>query len=394
MYTLFSADDHILEHATVWSSRLPARYQEAGLHVITDDEGKEFWVHEGRLGQSVNGTIGDGAPAGVGEEIRHKKSANEPRREPYPYTFADMIPACYEPKARAEELLSNGVVASVCFPSVPRFGGTLFVDFKDKTLADLSVRAYNDFVLDEWCPGGPEGMFVPMTICQLWDQEKAVAEVQRCIDRGARAISMPENVTHFGLPSYWDMAWDPLWALLSETQIPMCLHIGTAGNYDSYRPSPEAPDSVLIACAGVSMSANALMNLILSPIYTRHPNLKVVFSESGVGWLPYALGRADLVWERYQSPEFPKAKPSEIWRENMWVCQVEEHIGLRFLDLIGSDRVLWELDFPHPDTVYPFSQEHTAEVFEAAGVSEDDAERITHLNAESLFQWTPVKLDH
>ena len=74
-------------------------------------------------------------------------------------------------RERSVDLFANGVVASVCFPSVPRFGGTLFLDFKDKSLADLCVKAYNDFVIDEWCEGGPPGMYVPMTICQLWDVE-------------------------------------------------------------------------------------------------------------------------------------------------------------------------------------------------------------------------------
>ena len=72
-----------------------------------------------------------------------------------------MRTACYDPAERARDMLADGILASVLFPTLPRFAGTLFLTFDDKDLADVCVRAYNDFVLDEWCPGGPPGLFVP-----------------------------------------------------------------------------------------------------------------------------------------------------------------------------------------------------------------------------------------
>ena len=73
----------------------------------------------------------------------------------------------------------------------------------------MCVKAYNDFVLDEWCPAGPPGLFVPTIISQLWDPELAAAEIHRCADLGARALSFPENGVPVGLPSYWDPSWNP-----------------------------------------------------------------------------------------------------------------------------------------------------------------------------------------
>ena len=51
-YDLVSVDDHIIEPPTVWVDRLPARYQEAGPHVVEDDD-REYWVYEGRRGQTM-----------------------------------------------------------------------------------------------------------------------------------------------------------------------------------------------------------------------------------------------------------------------------------------------------------------------------------------------------
>ena len=106
-------------------------------------------------------------------------------------------------------MLADGIYASVLFPTLPLFSGTLFLSFADKELADLCVKAYNDFVLDEWCPAGPPGLFVPTIIAQLWDPELAAAETRRNADKGAKALSFPENTVPLGLPSYWTDHWDP-----------------------------------------------------------------------------------------------------------------------------------------------------------------------------------------
>ena len=60
----------------------------------------------------------------------------------------------------------------------------LFTTFEDKALALLSVRAWNDFVLDEWCAAAPE-LFVPMIIVPLWDPALAATEIERCVAKGA-----------------------------------------------------------------------------------------------------------------------------------------------------------------------------------------------------------------
>src|SRR3954463_4866859 len=173
MYKIFSVDDHIVEPADVWTSRIGAKFRGRAPHVI-EEEGREFWVYEDQR----NMTMGLNAVAG-----RPRDQWNmEPAR------FSDMIPGCYDPKSRAKELLSQGVLASVNFPTLPRFGGLLFNSFKDKELADACVRAWNDFVLDEGCPGGPEGLFVPMVICQVWDPKLAAAEITRCLAKGAKSL--------------------------------------------------------------------------------------------------------------------------------------------------------------------------------------------------------------
>src|ERR1700722_4741523 len=189
---LFSVDDHIVEPADVWSKRVPAKFRDTAPHVVVEGD-REYWVYEDRRGE----TMGLNAVVGKPQEMW----SMEPTR------FSDMRTGCYDPTERARDLVSEGVTSSVSFPTLPRFGGALFIDFKDKELAYLCVRAWNDFLFEEWCAAAPQ-VFVPMIIVPLWDPVLAAREIERNLDRGARAVALPEETSHLGLPSYYDSVWD------------------------------------------------------------------------------------------------------------------------------------------------------------------------------------------
>ncbi|HUF96944.1 MAG TPA: amidohydrolase family protein [Ilumatobacter sp.] len=371
MLKLFSADDHIIEHANVWQDRVPAKFREQAPRVVEAD-GREYWLYSGMRGETM------GLNAVVG---RPKDQLN-----PDPIRMSEMLPGCYDPAQRAKDMLADGILASVLFPTLPRFAGTLFLSFADKDLAAVCVRAYNDFVIDEWCPAGPTGMFVPTIICPLWDPELAAAEIHRCADRGARALSFPENSVPVGLPSYWDPYWNPIWRACEERDIVLCLHIGTSGQVPD--PSPGAPAALTYSLLQVG-SMMSSVNLMMSPVCRLFPGLKFVFSEGGIGWLPNALERADRMWLRHKSyNDFDDILPSQIYRQNMYLCMIEEPICLKYRDDIGIDKIMWECDYPHTDTVWPESQHSAEEVFQIAGCNQEEIDLITHGNAERVFNWT------
>jgi len=381
MIKLFSADDHLIEHPTVWLDRVPSRFGDGVPHVV-EDEGGEYWVCDDGTREPVNQVV-----QGASRRLPDKENINE--AVPWAPRYSEMHPGCCDPKLRAEDMLSAGIVASVCFPSYPRFAGVRFLRFKDQELADACITAYNDFVLEEWCPGGPTGMYVPLIIPFLTDPAATAAEIRRCAALGARGITMPENTVPLGLPSFYTDHWDPVWEACQETEMVVCMHLGTSGQ--RYVPSPDGPDIVqfvLITGAGCQVS---LVNLLFSPVCDKFPQLKIVFSESGVGWVPYALERVDLVWERYgrrdDAISSSSEPPSEKFRRSMFVCQVEERVGAKLIGDLGPERVLWELDYPHPDTVWPYTQQVAAEVFAGSGLSQDAIELVAHGNSEKLFRW-------
>lgn len=370
MYKLFSVDDHIIEPADTWTSRVPAKMRDRAPHVV-DYHGRQAWAFE----DVVEPQMGLNAVAG------------KPRQDwgMEPTRYDDMIRGCYDPVARATDMWSNGVVASVNFPTLPGFGGRKFQTFTDKELALACVRAWNDFVIDEWCAAAP-GLFVPMVITATWDVDLAVAELRRCMDKGAKALCWVEDPAPLGLPGYHTDHWDPLMGLCAEAGLPVCMHIGSSGG--SVTLAGTTP-MVAIASAFVTAAACAV-NMMCSPIPRKFPDLKMVWSEGGIGWIPAAIERADRQWLRHRYwTQLDDTLPSEICARNMWFCMIEEPVGLSYRhDWDPScEHILWEGDYPHADTPWPHTQAAVKEVM--AGVPDDEVRRITYQNAERLFRFTP-----
>jgi predicted TIM-barrel fold metal-dependent hydrolase len=374
MLKLFSVDDHIVEPADVWTARLPTKFQEKGPHVIEAD-GRQFWVYEDQRSATMGlNALAGKDPADWGTD---------------PVRFTDLIPGCYEAAARADDFRADGIVASVLFPSLPGFGGRVFFQMKDKELADLCVRAYNDFVIDEWCAAAPD-IFVPTIILQLWDPELAAAELRRCAARGARAVSFPENPSYLKLPSLHTDHWDPVFQAFEETGVVCSMHLGSSGHIPI--PTPDSHFSVAITAAPAVVGIETLTDILFGTLPRRFPNVQFVLTEGGVGYVPYVLERADFVWGKHQFwAPFGDIKPSEIFHRQFAVCAVNETFGLckDAIDLIGIDNILWESDYPHSETTWPSSQTQAAKVL--GHLSTEQIDKITYQNAERIFNFPVSK---
>jgi predicted TIM-barrel fold metal-dependent hydrolase len=367
MRKLFSVDDHIVEPPDVWSTRVPVRFRDDAPRIVDDDD-VQYWLVEG----TKMPTVGLNAVAGKPENWSFD-----------PVRFSDMIPGCYDAKARVEDMRSEGIVASINFPSLPRFGGALFPTLKDLQLADACVRAWNDFMIDEWCATAPE-MFVPMAIVQLWDPAAALTEIERLLHRGLRAITMPEETSILGLPSYYTDYWDPIWSLCQEADIPVCMHIGSSG-WRPYTP-PEASPSLGIALGAVPTITHAV-GMMYSPVPRKFPDIKIVYSEGGINWVPAVLERADRMYKRHSTwAGTDDLLPSEVCRKNMWFCTIDEVYGISIRHEVGIDRIMWECDYPHSSCIWPDTQETVEDLL--GPLPQDEADRIAFRTAEKVFRWT------
>lgn len=380
---LISVDDHLIEHPRVWQDRLPKKFLDAGPRIVeskgteTDQYGFGRSVSKGRQVWQLEGVIY--------AQLGLNAVAGKPREQlgTDPVRFDEMIPGCYDPKARVADMDIDGVQAALLFPSFPRFAGTLFSFVKDKELALLCTQAWNDFVLEEWCAAYPD-RFIPMIILPFWDIEQSIAEINRLADHNIRAVSFPENPAKLGLPSFHSDHWDPLLSALEEAQIVVCLHFGTSGQVTI--TADDAPMAVMTTLMGTnSMAATA--DLLFSPVFHRHPNLKVSISEGGIGWIPWLLERADITWERHRFYQnvHQTIRPSELFQKHVWGCFIVDQYGVDNRHAIGLDRLTWECDYPHSDSFWPNSRKAASEMF--LNVPDHEVKQMVETNARELFRY-------
>ena len=375
---IISADDHLVEHPRVWTDRLPHQYKDIGPHVVSDGH-LDFWVYEDRANIYAAGL---GAAAGRERE----------EWSMYGLPQSAMIPGCYDPHERIKDMDIDGVWAQLCFPSYARFAGTRFLKTRDPELALLCVRAYNDFLLEEWCAAAPD-RYIPLAILPLWDVRLAVVEAERVVAKGAKSLAFPEGLTPLGLPSFHTGYWDKLFAAACEMNVPLSSHIGT-----SQRPAPVSPDALGLGSHGESAAGLTLValtsmafvaDLTFSHVFHKFSSLKIALSEGGVGWIPYLKERMDYTWERQRSWIGSEANmsPSELFDRHFWGCFIDDEAGIRERSAIGVNNMIIESDYPHSDTHWPHTRKRVAELL--SDVPDDEAHKIVELNARELYNFYP-----
>jgi len=369
---LVSVDDHVVEPPDVFVGRVPKKYEDLAPKLIVKDDGTEAWEYLGNLSQSVglNAVVGR-PPEDYGLE---------------PAAFSDMRPGCYDVDERVRDMNANGVLGSLCFPSWPGFAARQFYVTPDKDMAIALLRAYNDWHVDAWCGSHP-GRFIPLGLVPIWDPALMAAEVHRLASKGCRAVTFSENPAHLGLPSLHSDHWDPFWAASEDEQTVVCLHIGSSSQL--VVTAEDAPMDVLITLSPINL-VQAATDLIWSPIFRKFPSFKIAMSEGGIGWIPYFLDRIDYVYEHHQAwtgQDFGDKLPSQLFRERVITCFIDDPAGVKMRHDIGIDTITWECDYPHSDCTWPTSPERLMKSLD--GVPDDDIDKMTYINAMRDFHFDP-----
>ena len=377
---ILSADDHVIEPPDTWVERVPAKYRDDCPRIIEKD-GRQAWLYEGEISY---------LPMGCCRPLPGFDPAGYP---PAPGTanFDEVRPGCYDPVERLKDMDVDGVWGQLCFPNFPRFAGHRFYwNVKDHELGLACLQTYNNYLLDEWCATQRARLY-GVAILPLHDVDLAVAELRRVLDKGAKAIAFSENPTVLGLPSIHTDHWDPILAVANEARIPICMHIGSSSRLVT--TSDDAPPPVQLSLVGVNSMMTAA-DWLLSGVLERFPDLPVMLSEGGAGWVPYLLERMDKAFrdarvkpnlEIGQTSKGGTIPPSELFRRQMYACLVDEHFALHALgEDLPVDNLLWEGDFPHGDGLWPENQRYLEKAL--ADVPDEDARKIVETNLSRLLQ--------
>ncbi len=372
---IVSVDDHAVEPPEAFVRHYAAEYKDEAPRII-DKDGKDVWLWN----DTIFPTIGLNAVVG------------RPRSEfgMEPTRFDQLRPGCFDPKARVDDMNVNGVLGSLNFPTMPGFAGGTFVAHAkanpDKALR--AIQAWNDWHVLEWCHEG-KNRLIPMIILPVWDMKATLAEIKRMSAHGVHNISFSDNPALIGLPSLHNEFWEPFWKACCDHDMLLNCHIGTGAS--AAHASSESPIDAWITTMPISI-VNSAADWLFASFWKRHPKLRMALSEGGIGWIPYFLERADFTYEHHHEwtySDFSGELPSDVFKRHIATCFIDDQFGLKNIEYLNEDMVLYECDYPHSDTVWPNVPEYLwASV---NGMDKTLINKVTHLNAMNLLRYSPFE---
>lgn len=341
---VISVDDHVMEPAHLWEDRLKG---------ADKDRAPKLWQDpDTRWHMTVDGQNFDvpGLDSLAGEGRKGMWDFDE----------------------RIKDMDAEGIDVSMLFHS--RAMG--LVRMEDKDFFGRCMDVYNEWLAD-FCRQAPDRLVGVGILPTIWKPETTKDYLAKFKDWGLKALeipSAPKNVP------YNASAMEPMWEAIAESGIPVMFHVGA---YLEFRGA---------GALGANLTKNLgpyrpLWSLLaFSGILERHPNLKVVFCEGGLGWIPWTLQDADYVYKVYEKDMKPKLRnlPSYYFRRQCYGAFMSDEVGLKSIKEAGlEDNVVWSCDYPHGESVFGESRAVMRQVFDILG--EEGGKKAVGGNAAKLW---------
>ncbi len=373
---LVSCDDHLdmnMLPADLWTARMASSWGERIPHVVEQDGGPALWMADGE-----SWGFWSGRPLGF--------SGPKPIHTAYDRDGIEDVTdlRAGNPQLRLADMDRDQVWAHLVFGPVTSIGTA------DEAFMRACYAAYNDWLYEDFCSAAPERL---IGVAMLPPRpEAALEELQRLAKRGGcRQANLQIAVAE---PRLEDERWDPLWKLLEESGIVLSFHVtvfpGVTDAFDKYKGSPGA--TFLHAKMFITQFLDPFVDLFAWGILERHPGLKIVIAESGVGWVPWVVEELDYrhyrLWEcaDYWDDKggIPhQMKPSELFRRQVYGTFQQSPTAMRLTEFWGPENLLWASDYPHPDSIWPNSVRTIGETM--GHMEADDVRAICGGNAAKLY---------
>ena len=358
-YTMISCDSHATEPSDLLFERVDKKFHDRLAHVRIDDDGTKWHIVEG---MEPARWVADNDMLEGEDRVRNA------------------VDGSIETRLAHQDI--DGVDGEIIFPN--KFL-TIFPT-KDPEFSFAQIRAYNDWA---WEFYGPYvNRLSPMAIIPTMDIDLAIEEIERVKKMGYRGLTLPVKPVYGSTsaldPHYNKPEYHRLWDCVEDVELPVTCHVGTGKDPRTARGYGGAVTNYV--AHALSPSVELMSILCSSGVMERHPKLRVVSVESGVGWIPWcgqAMDEAYIKHHMWSSPRLQEL-PSYYLKTRCFGTFMEDPVGLALCEEFGyQDSMLWSSDYPHQEGTWP----HTAQAIERQmnRLSEETRTRILGENAAKLF---------
>jgi predicted TIM-barrel fold metal-dependent hydrolase len=389
-FPVFDADNHMYETQEALTKFLPKAHRGA-VDYYFDGRGRARLVVKGQVSHMIpNPTFERVARPGTAEEYFMGNNPDGLSFREFIGEAMDCIPAFREPAPRLELMDEQGIDQTLMFPTLASLIEERTRD--DVELTHVVMHALNQWMLEQWT-FDYEGRIYATPLITLPIVERAIEELEWCIEQGARTVlvrpapvpSLNGHSRSMGLPEF-----DPFWARCVELDIPVTMHASDTG-YQRHLAEWEGGDEYL------SFEASALREVVVGHraiedtmaamvchgAFTRHPDLKLLVVENGSAFVKPLIEALDRAYRIM--PQLFEEHPVDAFKRNAYVHPFLEDDVLGVVDVLGADHVLFGSDFPHPEGI----GDPISFIDKLAGLREADVEKIMGGNLQGLMG-TPV----
>ena len=370
---VMSADSHmdlIYLPPDTFVSRMPGKWGDRVPHVVERD-GRKLWV-SGDDVLGPYGVYGPGVTGGKRGRILEREG------------FASGQTRPSDPMLRRQDQERDGVEAEILYGiigiSTGLFGRR---GIADPELLTAVYHAYNRYIAE--FNGTLPGRFFGLGCLPNHEADVAAAEIRHCADLGLPGVVfLPWTAA---MP-VWHPMWEPMWSAAEECGLAFSFHVfeggaTTVGHEVKGARSPASVGAWVVV--GPMQMDEIVTSVILSGVCERHPRLRLVLGESGIGWLPYILERLDDTYEERLADDLRlPLPPSAYFKRQIYATFQKDFHGVRAMARIAPDNVMWGSDYPHRDGTWPFSRKAIEEQFR--GVDEAIKRKMLWENVRRLYR--------
>ncbi|WP_144122619.1 amidohydrolase family protein [Catellatospora sichuanensis] len=369
-YQIISSDGHLEIPPDGWIRHVPAEHRDRAPRLIALAGGGEGWLVEGMP------LIHNGTNIAGGRKMKIKGSS-------YWDEHGVSAPGTGGPEQRLREQDHDGIDAEVLYP--PVFIGRYIENISDPEAYEAMVRAYNDFLAEDFCAVAPDRL-LGTALIPVTGIDAALAELRRAKGLGLTSVCLSHFPNGATTASPDD---DRFWELALELGMPVTCHVTIGDRNHPMLVSAAAgryePPTVLMR-GTVPPPLAMITSMIASGVFDRVPDLRLYIAEANAGWLPHVLYCMDDSYETFRDVfgDRMKLTPSEYIRRHLMFGIVKDPIAIKSRDLLPIENLMWGSDFPHSVTSYPHSRQWLDEAF--AGVPEPVRRRILLDNPVEYFK--------
>jgi predicted TIM-barrel fold metal-dependent hydrolase len=389
-FPINDADNHMYETTDAFTKYLPPEY--GGLVKYVEVNGRTKIAIKNAISDYIpNPTFEVVAQPGAQQDyFQHGNPDGKSRRE----ILGDAMQAedaFFAPEPRLARMNELGIDRAIMWPTLASLLEERLSD--DPKATHVVIHALNQWMHEQWTFNYENRIF-PTPVITLPIVERAIAELEWVVERGARIVLIRpapvpgfEGTRSFALPEY-----DPFWAKVVEADVAVGMHASDDGTsryinvWEGRANGEYLPFKTANAFEEVYRSyhrgiMDAMQSAICHGLFERFPSLRVLPVENGSRWVGPLLDALAHTYER--NPKLFADDPVAVFKRNIWVHPFHEDDPMDIVRLIGPDRVVFGSDYPHPEGL----AEPISYVDRLAELTHDDIARIMGGNLADIMKF-------